>query len=98
MQITTYEEKSYCPTTQLRCASQALLPVPPPSEVTRDKEFSMEVPHLWNACSLETCLVPTLLLFRHQDKIHLFTQAFKYGFNELLCIKDGFYAADCKLP
>uniref|UniRef100_A0A803TS28 Reverse transcriptase domain-containing protein n=1 Tax=Anolis carolinensis TaxID=28377 RepID=A0A803TS28_ANOCA len=70
----------YEPPRRLRSSSEALLSVPPPSQVhlagTRDRAFSVVAPRLWNSLPREIREAPSLMSFRKQLKTWMWDQAF----------------------
>lgn len=77
---TTSHLPSSCPAHWLRSVRSCSLSLPLARRwvATTDREFSMVVPHLWNAVSFEAFLTPILFSCRCQAKTYLFTQTFKY--------------------
>uniref|UniRef100_A0A803TUY7 Reverse transcriptase domain-containing protein n=1 Tax=Anolis carolinensis TaxID=28377 RepID=A0A803TUY7_ANOCA len=71
----------YNPPQSLRSSGEALLSLPPASQVqlagTRDRAFSVVAPHLWNTLPSEVRQAPSLLSFRRNVKTWLWDQAFK---------------------
>ncbi|XP_067320839.1 uncharacterized protein [Anolis sagrei] len=71
---------AYEPTRALRSSGEALLSVPPASQVrlagTRERAFSVVAPRLWNTLPAEVRQAPSLMAFRRGLKTWLFEQAF----------------------
>uniref|UniRef100_A0A803SWN1 Reverse transcriptase domain-containing protein n=1 Tax=Anolis carolinensis TaxID=28377 RepID=A0A803SWN1_ANOCA len=70
----------YEPTRSLRSSGEALLSLPPSSQLrlvgTRETAFSAVAPRLWNSLPREIRLAPSLPFFRKQLKTWMFRQAF----------------------
>ena len=70
----------YEPVRALRSSGEALLSVPPSSQVhlvgTWERAFSVAAPVLWSSLLGEARLAPSLMCFQKQAKTSLFRQAF----------------------
>nr|XP_060618433.1 uncharacterized protein LOC132767443 [Anolis sagrei ordinatus] len=71
---------AYQPARTLRSSGEALLSIPPASQVrlagTRDRAFSVVAPRLWNALPIEIRSASSLMAFRKKLKTWMFEQAF----------------------